>query len=147
MDKLELKHVAPYLPYGLIAINIDNDVKYEVSVYQTASLQGKLPVDMLFGSVLQPTDFKPILRPLLDLTKEIEHNGEKFVPYNTEMLSNFMLSVKGMDCLCEYNFDISNYTNMRYYIIQMLIKWHFDVFGLIEKGLAIDMNTLTTKDK
>ena len=28
------------------------------------------------------------------------------------------------------------------FIIQQLFKWHFDVFGLIEKDLAIDMNTL-----
>ena len=23
-----------------------------------------------------------------------------------------------------------------------LLEWHFDIFGLIEKGLAIDINTL-----
>lgn len=29
-----------------------------------------------------------------------------------------------------------------YLLMQKLIEWHFDVFGLIEKGLAIDINTL-----
>jgi len=24
----------------------------------------------------------------------------------------------------------------------LLFKWHFDVFGLIKKGLAVDINTL-----
>ena len=31
---------------------------------------------------------------------------------------------------------------MSYGLVSKLIEWHFDVFGLIEKGLAIDINTL-----
>jgi hypothetical protein len=27
-------------------------------------------------------------------------------------------------------------------IFQMLLKWHFDVFGLIEHGIAIDINEI-----
>ena len=27
-------------------------------------------------------------------------------------------------------------------IVLQLFEWHFDVFGLIEKGIAIDINTL-----
>ena len=30
----------------------------------------------------------------------------------------------------------------KYWIAQKLFEWHFDVFGLIEAGLAIDINTL-----
>ena len=26
---------------------------------------------------------------------------------------------------------------------EKLFEWHFDIFGLIEKGLAIDINTLS----
>lgn len=29
-----------------------------------------------------------------------------------------------------------------YYIIQQLLGWRFDIDGLIDKGLAIDINTL-----
>jgi uncharacterized metal-binding protein len=31
-------------------------------------------------------------------------------------------------------------------IWQKLLKHHFDVFGLIEKGFAIDINTLSTQN-
>lgn len=27
-------------------------------------------------------------------------------------------------------------------ILERLCEWHFDIFGLIEKGLAVDLNTL-----
>ena len=38
----------------------------------------------------------------------------------------------------------SAYLNSRapYGFVLNLLEWHFDVFGLIEKGLAIDINTL-----
>ena len=32
--------------------------------------------------------------------------------------------------------------NTPYWIMEKLFKWHFDVFNLLEKGLAIDINTL-----
>lgn len=32
-----------------------------------------------------------------------------------------------------------------YLLQQLLFKWHFDVFGLIEKGLAVDINTIEGK--
>ena len=34
------------------------------------------------------------------------------------------------------------YETTNYETIEKLFEWHFDVFGLIEKGLAIDINTL-----
>lgn len=30
-----------------------------------------------------------------------------------------------------------------YWLVENLLKNHFDVFGLIEKGLAVDINSLT----
>ena len=35
-----------------------------------------------------------------------------------------------------------HYKAVKYGIIERLLEWHFDIFGLIEKGLAIDINTL-----
>ena len=78
--KLELKHLAPYLPYGLKLIgDIDNNPidKYDISTdgwlcYITNNGGGK-------GRI---SGYKPILRPLSDLTKEIEINGNKFVPFS-----------------------------------------------------------------
>jgi len=35
-----------------------------------------------------------------------------------------------------------NYKNMFYAQFQQLVSWHFDVFSLIERGDAIDINAL-----
>ena len=34
-------------------------------------------------------------------------------------------------------------TLQKYSVISKLFEWHFDVFGLINKGLAIDISTLS----
>lgn len=70
---------------------------------------------------------RPILRPMSDLTKEITHRGEKFVP---------ILALDKLNC-----FPISDTDKaLRYY--DKLNEWMFDYRGLISAGLAIDVNTL-----
>jgi alanyl-tRNA synthetase len=40
--------------------------------------------------------------------------------------------------------DLSSVNLLHYMVVfEKLFKMHFDVFGLIDKGLAIDINTLT----
>ena len=34
-----------------------------------------------------------------------------------------------------------------YQEVQKLLEWHFDVFGLIEQGLAIDINTIKIEEE
>jgi hypothetical protein len=36
----------------------------------------------------------------------------------------------------------THFPNNQYEAYQYLFKWHLDIFGLIEKGLAIDVNDL-----
>lgn len=129
MEKLELKHLAPYLPYGL-------------------RFEGKRKDWALFDSgikILCPVDLdgrweiiKPILRPLSDLTKD--ENFELYMDLCEE------IGVIRCDSLLEalekgnyYAIDIQKY----HILEEWLNKNHFDwKFGLIEKGLAIDINTL-----
>lgn len=126
--KLELKHLAPYLPYELKG-------NYEVSeVVPTAKFElrnKELRTDNI--------DFflnyaKPILRPLSDLTKEIEIDGNKFIPY--EVLD---MELDIVTLLLDGTMSVDN---LAYSDVKYIFEWHFDVFGLIEKGLAIDINTL-----
>lgn len=99
--------------------------------------------------------FLPILRPLSDLTKEIEVNGEKFVPM--EWLSKFIGAVEPCDQI-KQTFWITQSGNNneggilsfgalckhidQFELFQKLLEWHFDIYGLIENNLAIDINTL-----
>tara|TARA_R110000803_G_scaffold10007_5_gene31097 strand:+ start:1555 stop:1962 length:408 start_codon:yes stop_codon:yes gene_type:complete len=129
-NKLELKHLAPYLPY-----------KVKVSkIHCIHSGEGIGSINHILTT--KSDNYKPILRPLSDLTKEIEVDGNKFIPYEDDYLSDAICSYENLDLLCEYNGDISNDSTIPYPIMSLLFQWHFDVFGLIEKGLAIDINTI-----
>lgn len=122
---LELKHIAPYLPYGLTAQFTTKDSVGKHQVYEMKASN----IEYVAHSC------KPILRPLSDLTKEIEHNGERLVPLNkmgwSENKHKTFFEIFG-----------NRITDIPYSDIEFLFSLHFDVFGLIEKGLAININDL-----
>lgn len=144
--KLELKHLAPYLPYG-----ISIEVSEYNNKYITDSWGLKCQSDYLVSEYnrgvrkgLTLTQVKPILRPLSDLTKEIEHKGEKFVPFdrysdifgsNDDVLFENMNNENN-----EMHYSVCK--ELPHYVFDWLVSFHFDVFGLIDAGLAIDINTL-----
>lgn len=160
--KLELKHIAPYLPYGIKLFDqwdeSDNGYILEVHGFD-GEHQEWLIYDNLDGNhaVICKSLVKMVLRPLSDLTKEIEHNRGKFIPMNVvgEVVNDFCKcdfvsdwSSKG-DCFETYVDEfikrIWNNHHLDYLpfgFVQKLLEWHFDIFGLIENGLAVDINTL-----
>jgi hypothetical protein len=127
--KLEFKYVAGYLPYELNILNNGNiDCIKSIHPYgyfiKTVG-KSKINIDK---TIL-------ILRPLSDLTKEIENE----LTYNDLLKSEFDYNgINGFDFYylqetpLEYPFNV----------IQKLLEWHFDIYGLIENNLAIDINTL-----
>ena len=114
--KLELKHLAPYLPYRLKckthkSIAILSDLTTN-DIYECASFIEE-PRDMIGeNGMLHFEDFKPILRPLSDMN----------------------ISDKAMDKLIN--------GALSYNVFIDAVSQHFDVFCLIQQGLAIDINTL-----
>lgn len=123
--KLELKHLAPYLPYGLKVTNGNEVVE--------------IVVENLRMALLNSDEFKLILHPLSSLTKEIEHDGERFVPIETKPLSLYYRNGSfyvGDDYGAH---EVSaKHGDLPYCIFEKLIEWHFDVFGLIDAGIAIE---------
>lgn len=101
-----------------------------------------------------------ILHPLTDLTKQIEHKGEKFVPIvelakmyypNHEWKlssSGLYACVRNEYMTFEYDYGYNCFLCNNSAQLDQLncllktIEWHFDIAGLIEKGEAIDVNTL-----
>ena len=143
MKKLELKHVAPYLPYELLIFDSHFGRKNIKMVLENDTFdisKGVKVQDVLGGEC-----FKPILRPISDLIKEIEVNGKKFVPVeylNDNYYVQFSNDIEDInelrpaDGLREFYLDdILEFTSK-------LFEWHFDVFGLIKDNLATDINTL-----
>jgi hypothetical protein len=137
--KLQLKHLAPYLPYGL-KITFDNDEhKHDLVGLELNALKIISPFGD-YGFAYYELS-KPILRNLSDLTKEIEVNGEKFIPKNR---LRDLIMVRG-----NYSNYDSTWINdnidiqlLPYWMIEKLLEWHFDIYELIGNNLAIDINKI-----
>lgn len=153
-EKLTLEQIQNYLAYD---VNVLLESPCFMDGRNMMKIVGRLNFDMIDEVVLvEKTQkdryessleyIKLILRPLSDLTKEIEINGERFVPMNIFWLE----CGGGLSNMAEESFKQQYYDNIVYTpidslahgTVKNLIKWHFDVFGLIDKGLAIDINTL-----
>lgn len=153
--KLELKNIAPYLPYGL---NLMFEKSGRIINMQSCYNEGSLHItDSNEGNTynLSIWNFNPILRPLSQLTEIIEHNGEKFVPIerlteseNGVTLSKYrldngetntvLITYKLMgDTFTDFVTNRGNVNSTRYEYVVKLLEWHFDVFNLIENNLAI----------
>ena len=130
---MELKHLAAYLPYGVKVTKADWGKILKMDCDGTTL--NCVGIDFVLH-----TNAKLALRPLSDLTKEIEENGEKFVP--TEWLQNRYELLNLHEQAEQLSKDHRWLNQSDYMLVMHLIEWKFDVFGLIEKGEAIDINTL-----
>ena len=137
-NTLELKHLAPYLPYGLKVLCGDGDIRLLDCQYDDSKTVS------IYNVIRRPQSHKIYLRSLSKLTQEIEHNGEKFIP--TELLDSDEYPIDFfVDTQYEYMVDwIGSFKRdhhilfLPWGLINQLIEWHFDVFGLLEKNQAIE---------
>ena len=132
--KLQLKHLSPYLPYGLKAIyNEENEENTVVTILGTCILDKERHYQIKFKDgivgLFIANDIKPILRPLSDFYESVE--GVSF--------SNMITHGYHNEFWWDENFNVNQ---LMYHDLQLLLSKHCDVFGLIEKGLAIDINTI-----
>jgi hypothetical protein len=138
--KLELKHLAPYLPYGLKAVNT------------YGLLVNVLPHHYIneYGDYLGLAEgCKLVLRPLSDLTKEMYYKLSKTNDsdnfgfwYGRDNSNNKTEYIYHSGYVGRYYYLSDGYERLSYGMIQFLLKNHFDIFNLIHQGLAIDINTL-----
>ena len=136
--KLELKHLAPYLPYGLMFMRVEENcdrstlpVTWLGTYYQQeTNLNCNSLRDLLNGNYKEP---KLILRPLSDLTK---------TEFEMDSLHKGAIQFMDETANLPQNSRTSHVGSIMYADMLKLFEWHFDVFGLIPEGLAIDINTL-----
>ena len=76
--KLEPKHIIPYLHHKLQMKSDEGTMIYEAKGINMCE-QFWILIKDKNGFDCQISNIKPLLNPF-DLTKEIEHNGDKFVP-------------------------------------------------------------------
>lgn len=183
MNKLKLEHLAPYLPYELKVTFEGDEYTHIVVGLNIASSRGVELISPFghFGTA-RVEDCIPILRPLSDLTKEINHKGERFVPMvelykiargrfkdsivkqwsvmsttsiivekegNNDFIFSLFKSDSDVRIEDSYFFQLHSTNSPKLLniqcwniLFQKLLEWHFDIFRLLDKKLAIDINTL-----
>lgn len=148
MEKLKLEHIAPYLPYGArVQLAEDKGTEYNDKEYILTELNIDTHLCKIKSNGYVFTEsiysIKPLLRPLSDLYKEITHNGKTFIPYKDLDWENYNDEM-GYIVSAEYGENPRIAINVLDFIgdYYKLLEWNFDVFSLIDKGLAIDLNTV-----
>jgi len=156
--KLELKHLSPYLPYGLNGIDSEhNDLEFKlegfvVDVHQENALN---PVWYYRGdrSYISPRNnyeaVKPIMRHLSDLLDDINFKQllvDELISENFRTIydsGSDMLTLKtstGYSEIIYMHGELCDECTVMIY--KFMCKNHYDFNGLIDAGLAIDINTL-----
>jgi hypothetical protein len=110
-EKLTIEHLAPYLPYKLQVVTDENYGTILEGLYENCAY---LNYNGIGSEEYDFDQFKPFLIPLSEFKMNTGY----------ETLS---LSVNDMD-------------GMPYTTVLKLISQHYDVFGLIDIGLALNKN-------
>ena len=132
--ELETRHIAPYLQHVLKGYILG---KYDL--VQDYDFADKIVGGLNHGNCLLE-DFKPILRPLSDFDDALE-------------VEDFLGIGQWCDAYDEYFnawFSSLAYTDKLVLqapqpIFNYFLANHFDVFGLIKQGLAVDANSLKSE--
>ena len=139
---LSAVHLAPYLPYKLKCLVTDKG-KYKIGSLFAVYDNGEYSFYDTIESEKGFSEVKPILRPISDLDWKIKVEFDKYDNkriYDEEII-NLFCEENGIDELLG-NIELSS---IRYECVEYIFKNHYDFFGLIEKGLAIDTNTLSVE--
>lgn len=158
------------LPYDVKVID-KFDCIWTIHPYKDALDTLRDNEHLSYENFIKEEGHRLILRNLSDLTTEIEHKGERFVPivrlieiaFKGEEIDTNRVKFSFEDDMyiakiseVEFGFDttdnsfvsrfhgFASYIPSQLLLFQKLIEWHFDLFGGIKNEEAIDVNTLET---
>ena len=127
-----LECIVGYLPYNVKGVFLFNGKKEGQIVNKSKTLDLRTVAFYMENS--DHIYFKPILRPLSDLTKPCLEGGKVPIVELEEMFGQTLKTDESMHL-------IQPITCEPYILIRKLFEWHFDIHGLIPR-YAIDINTL-----
>lgn len=131
--ELDLKFLAPYLPYELILYDSEQGKDFQMS---QLSVEGFVGYDTNSEAQCCIEYCKPYLRPLSQLTEEIEHNGDKIKIQHLPEVKTNPGSEYSMAVGYVRRGELKKLLALEYWFVEILFKYHFDVFGLIDQNLA-----------
>jgi len=132
--KLELKHLAPYFPYNLTGICIEEDQGIE-AVHAINRKNNEVSTNVDDCNI---SSFKLILRPLLEFSDSDDlRKVHEFIGLGKWCESYDHYFLIWFD-------DLANIDKLVLQAPQEVFNYflanHFDVFDLIKNGLAVDVN-------
>jgi len=154
-SKLTLQVLSAYLPYNIQAHILDwksdyvgNEFDRIIGVRQWHKDGVTWCAETDGGAKPAFDRIKLLLRPLSDLTTEIEHNGERFVPIEWFEIGDDENKSPEYDCgniklidllesMAKHNFCQSDF--LPHGVVQKLLEWNFDIFGLLDSGDALPL--------
>ena len=138
--KLELKHLAPYLPYS-VKIEHPTLMYGKRKISELDSIK-EFHIEIQHRLYVEISQCKLILKPISDLSILVKEEFEKYDGLRSgkanEEIINLFCEENGVDELIE-NIDLKS---LPYECVDFMFRNHYDFFGLIKLGLAIDINTL-----
>ncbi len=133
---LQAVFLAPYLPYKLrlVAINVVSETPKRI--------YGELTAMNIMSLVENDTLYKPILKPISDLSllviEEFEkYDGKRNGKANDEII-NLFCEENGVDEIIE-NIELKS---LPYECVDFMFRNHYDFFGLIDQGLAVSVHVV-----
>jgi len=139
--KLTIKHLAGYLPYGLLGISPSGNT-FRLGI--NSNMLGKGIETRSIETFLED-QYKPLLRSLSQLTQEIEHDGVRFVPYGyfyDDPENDWFDGNVWLNYMFEGNTDKTDINFIPFYIVEKLQEWHFAID--IPSELYIEMEAIPT---
>lgn len=134
MEKLEFKHLAPYLPFDLKIKWDDSGDIYGINFYSETDYTNNLyPLSTLLFSMAQGKElgWKPILKPKTFLH---ELQDEIYIRWGggiSKEAKGYWL--KGFTD----NLMYTAYPSLKFDEIEFMAEYHIDIFGLINQELAV----------
>lgn len=128
IPQMKVEYLAPYLPYKLKINTAEEELISLDAHYKLA--ESEIRNNRI--NIYELSEVKPMLRQISDL-----FNGNYY--YILDEFSGLELEAFKSAFLAELR-SINYLDKLPYSIAQMLFKEHFDLFGLIDKGLAKDIN-------
>jgi hypothetical protein len=131
--EIKLEEIVGYLPYGLKICFFKHGIQYRFDKLNSIVTTYNGSCVNLINSI---SDIKPILRPLSDLKNKDLDYWIEFSQAIDEMNTDYLI-----DALVNGTF-YSKDIHFSFKLLKVLYSMHFDIHNLIERGLAIDINTL-----
>lgn len=153
MENNKLEKLVGYLPYGLKIWHSSYKARHIWDINIEEGIQDRSMTAVTLTAICNGNEYlKPILRPLSDMTKEINYGLSSYIfteifeigdtdGFIYEFDNGNIKLIQLLESISNHNsfYDI-NY--LPYPVVQMMYQYHYDIHGLIESGEAIDINTL-----